>query len=267
VPEQLGGPLAPEEVVPRLRGRFGRPYLYAVETPSTMRMLAPNAPEGAVAVAEHQTAGRGRRGRSWDSPSGLNLTFSVGLRPALAARDAWRMAAAAGLAVRDAARPFGHVSLKWPNDVVDDAGRKVAGILIETVIDGARVAEAVIGMGVNVNWRRAEMPAELRPRASSLAELAGHSIDRVDVLRRLLEALDAWVARAERDDAIVDEYRAASWLTGRTVEVEAGDRLVRGVARDVMADGSLPVETGGAREIVAYGDVARVIEPQPVTAR
>jgi BirA family biotin operon repressor/biotin-[acetyl-CoA-carboxylase] ligase len=219
---------------------------------------------GRVILAELQTAGRGRRGRTWDSPSGVNLTFSVGVRPELAARDAWRLAAAAGLAVRAAARPFGIVSLKWPNDVVDGAGRKVAGILIETVIDGEQVAEAVIGIGINVNWRRDEMPAELRPRASSLAELAARPIDRVDLLRALLEELDAWVARAEGDGSVLDAYRAASWLTGRSVEVEAGDRRLRGIARDVTPDGSLPIEGGGEAQVVSYGEVTRVLELEPV---
>jgi BirA family biotin operon repressor/biotin-[acetyl-CoA-carboxylase] ligase len=222
--------------------------------------------QGRVILAELQTAGRGRRGRTWDSPSGVNLTFSVGLRPALAAADAWRLAAAAGLAVRAAAAPFGAVSLKWPNDVVDAAGRKLAGILIETVVDGDRVAEAVIGIGINVNWRRDEMPAELRPRASALAELAGHPIDRADLLRRLLDELDAWIARAERDGALIDAYRAASWLTGRSVEVEAGDRLLRGIARDVTAEGALPIEEDGERQLVAYGEVTRVMDLEPVPA-
>jgi BirA family biotin operon repressor/biotin-[acetyl-CoA-carboxylase] ligase len=220
---------------------------------------------GRVILAELQTAGRGRRGRSWDSPAGINLTFSFGLRPRLAAGDAWLLAAAAGLAVRDAARPFGSLSLKWPNDVVDADGRKVAGVLIETVIQDRRVAEAIIGIGVNVNWPRAEMPDELRRRASSLAELAGQPIDRVDLLGRLLDELDAWMARAEAGGGILDAYRAASWLTGRTVEIEAGDRVLRGIAREVTADGSLPIDAGGEPQAIAYGEVTRVLEPQPVT--
>jgi BirA family biotin operon repressor/biotin-[acetyl-CoA-carboxylase] ligase len=223
--------------------------------------------EGRVILAELQTAGRGRRGRSWDSPSGVNLTFSVGVRPALAAGGAWRLAAAAGLAVHHAARPVGIVGLKWPNDVVDEAGRKVAGILIETVVEGERLVEAIIGIGINVNWRRDEMPAELRPGASSLAELAGHPIDRVELLRRVLDELDAWITRAERDGAALDAYRAAAWLTGRRVEVEAGDRVLRGTAGDMTADGSLPVDDGsGVPQLIAYGEVTRVLDLQPVPA-
>jgi BirA family transcriptional regulator, biotin operon repressor / biotin---[acetyl-CoA-carboxylase] ligase len=222
--------------------------------------------EGRVILAELQTAGRGRRGRRWESPSGANLTFSVGVRPALAAGDAWRLAAAAGLAVRDATRPAGVVALKWPNDVVDQAGRKLAGILIETAVEGERLVEAVIGLGINVNWRRDEMPADLRAGATSLAELAGSPIDRVELLGRVLDRLDAWVTRAERG-TVLDAYRAASWLTGRRVEVEAGGRLLHGIARDVTPDGSLPVDDGGgAPQLVAYGEVTRILDVQPVRA-
>jgi BirA family biotin operon repressor/biotin-[acetyl-CoA-carboxylase] ligase len=220
--------------------------------------------DGRVILAELQTAGRGRRGRSWDSPAGVNLTFSVGLRPSLAARDAWRLAAAAGLALRGASRPFGVVHLKWPNDVVDETGRKVAGILIETIIDGERTAEAVIGIGMNVNWRRDAMPDELRAGATSLAELAGHQVDRIDLLRRLLDELETWLGRAEGAGSLLDAYRDASWLTGRSVEVEVGDRVLRGIARDVTADGSLPIDGGGKPHIVAYGEVTRVLDSPPV---
>jgi BirA family transcriptional regulator, biotin operon repressor / biotin---[acetyl-CoA-carboxylase] ligase len=217
--------------------------------------------EGRVILAELQTAGRGRRGRSWDSPAGVNLTFSVAVRPTLAAADAWRLAAAAGLAVRDAAATAGTLHLKLPNDVVDDAGRKVAGILIESEIDGERVTDAVIGIGINVNWPRSAMPDELRPRAASLIDLAGEPIDRVALLARVLDELDARVAVAERGDAVIDDYRAAAWLTGRPVEVAAGDQIVSGVARDVLDDGSLVIDDGGTLRSVAFGEVTRVIEP------
>jgi BirA family biotin operon repressor/biotin-[acetyl-CoA-carboxylase] ligase len=218
--------------------------------------------EGRVVVAELQTAGRGRRGRRWDSPAGLNLTFSVGLRPMLAAADAWRLAAAAGLAVRDAAGPERALRLKWPNDVVDGTGRKVAGILIETTVDGDRVGDAVIGIGINVNWPRAAMPGDLRPNAASLVDLAGEPIDRVALLGRVLDGLDARVAAAQRgDDALLADYRAAAWLTGRPVEVAAGEQVVAGIARDVLDDGSLVIDEGGTLRSVAFGEVRRVTEP------
>jgi BirA family biotin operon repressor/biotin-[acetyl-CoA-carboxylase] ligase len=134
-------PLTPTRVLPRLRGQFGRPYYYAVETASTQRMPPPEAPHGAVALAEHQTEGRGRLGRTWVDEPGAGLAFSIVLYPpppvarwpelTLVAADAVAAAVGAG------------ASIKEPNDVLLD-GRKVAGILAEA---GERV---VLGIGVNV---------------------------------------------------------------------------------------------------------------------
>jgi len=128
--------------------------------------------EGTAVVADLQTAGRGRRGRKWTSPSGVNLMVSVGIRPRVAAADAWQLGAAMALAVLEACRsPLpqslrDQLALKWPNDVVDERGRKLAGLLLETAITDERVSEAVLGVGMNINWRRAEMPAELVDRAT-----------------------------------------------------------------------------------------------------
>src|SRR5438045_4062285 len=129
--------------------------------------LLADGDEGTAVVADLQTAGRGRRGRTWTSPSGVNLMVSIGVRPRLAAGDAWQLGAATALAVLDACRSAvlliarDGLSLKWPNDVVDESGHKLAGLLLETAISDGRVGEAVLGAGINVNWRRAEMPVDL----------------------------------------------------------------------------------------------------------
>jgi BirA family transcriptional regulator, biotin operon repressor / biotin---[acetyl-CoA-carboxylase] ligase len=252
------------------RNRIGHAVEAHDAIPSTndraREVLAKPGGEGRVILAEVQTAGRGRRGRTWQSPAGVNLTFSVALHPHLAAGDAWRLAAAAGLAVRAAALPDAELHVKWPNDVVDAAGRKVAGILVETGIAGDRLAEAVIGIGINVNWPRAAMPDELRDRAVALIDLAG-PIDRVALLSRVLDELDSRIAAVEAGDTLLDEYRSAAWLTGRRIEVAAGDRVLRGIARDVSADGSLTIDDAGTLRPVAYGEVTRVAEPVPVAAR
>jgi BirA family biotin operon repressor/biotin-[acetyl-CoA-carboxylase] ligase len=231
------------------------------------QLLVESGETGRVILAELQTAGRGRRGRSWSSPPGLNLTFSVALRPDLAAADAWRLAAGAGLAIRTGAAAWAELSLKWPNDVVDADGRKVAGILIETALDGDHLASAVIGIGINVNWRRASMPEVLRPRATSLADLAGEPIDRVALLGRILDDLDARIGVRSGEDELVTAYRAASWLTGRPVAVAIGDRTLTGVARGIGDDGTLTVDVGrGELVSVAYGEVERVTEPVEAVA-
>jgi BirA family biotin operon repressor/biotin-[acetyl-CoA-carboxylase] ligase len=149
--------------------------------------------------------------------------------------------------------------------VVDADGRKVAGILIETAVDGDHLSSVVIGIGINVNWRRATMPEELRPRATSLADLAGEPIDRVALLDRILDDLDARTTALGKDE-LVAAYREASWLTGRRVAVAMGDRTLSGVARGIGDDGTLTVEVGGELVSVAYGEVERVTEPVEAVA-
>jgi BirA family transcriptional regulator, biotin operon repressor / biotin---[acetyl-CoA-carboxylase] ligase len=137
----VSSPLTPDVVVPRLRGEFGRPYLYERETASTQRLFPPDAAHGAVALAEHQTAGRGRLGRVWVDEPGVGLTFSVLLRPPPPVADWPTLTLVAAGAVAGA---IGHgASIKEPNDVLLD-GRKAAGILAEAA------DHVVLGIGVNV---------------------------------------------------------------------------------------------------------------------
>jgi BirA family biotin operon repressor/biotin-[acetyl-CoA-carboxylase] ligase len=220
---------------------------------------------GVIVVADEQLTGRGRRGRSWASPPGRNLYLSLGLRPDLAARDAWQLSFGAALAVREACAPIAALWVKWPNDLVAADGAKVAGLLLETSVDGERVADAVVGIGINVNWRRAEMPAELRPRATSLAEQAGAPVDREALLARLATALHAEIGHVEAGDSPLRRYRAASWLTGRSAEVETGGERVAGTVRGFAPDGALLVEADGVIRTIGHGEVVRVL-PAPAGA-
>ena len=214
--------------------------------------------EGVAVVAEEQVAGRGRRGRTWTSPPGVNVMVSVGVRPRLAAAEAWRLGLAVALAARDACASVTPVELKWPNDLVASDGRKVGGILVETAIDGGRVGTAVVGIGINVNWWTADMPAEIRPIATSLAELAGAAVDRVALLGRILAALDVEIATVEAGTSPLDRYRAACRTIGTAVEVTAGEATLRGHAIDLDTTGGLVLQTDAGRVTVASGEVARL---------
>jgi BirA family biotin operon repressor/biotin-[acetyl-CoA-carboxylase] ligase len=214
--------------------------------------------EGVAVLAEEQITGRGRRGRTWSSPPGRNLTFSVAVRPRLAAADGWQLGLGAALACREVCLPIADIGLKWPNDLVAADGRKLAGLLVETAIEGGRLATAIIGIGLNVNWRHAEMPADLAASATSLAELTGGEVDRVAMLGRLLEALDAEVAAIEAGRSPLDRYRRACVTLGREVVVESGGGPVEGRAVDLDATGSLVVEGGGGRIVLASGEVVHV---------
>jgi biotin-[acetyl-CoA-carboxylase] ligase BirA-like protein len=186
--------LAPEAVLPRLRGRFGREYAYLESTPSTQLLLQPDAPEGAVAAAGEQTAGRGRLGRRWLAPAGTSLLCSVQLRPEVSPE---RLPELTGVAARACAEAIAAVTglepeLKFPNDLLI-GGRKVAGILAE-----AREGRVVLGVGINVNVPESDLPTEVdRPATSLLAE-TGSPVVRAELLVELLEQLelgyDAWVS-------------------------------------------------------------------------
>lgn len=221
-------------------------------------LLEDPAGEGVVVLAEEQRAGRGRRGRSWLSPPGLNLMISVGVRPGLPARDAWQLGLAAGLAALAACRaatPGAELGLKWPNDVVTADGRKVGGLLIETAVRGELLDTAVVGIGLNANWSSADMPPEIATTATSLADLAGASIDRVLLLDALLDALDQEVRELEAGTSPLARYRADCTTLGKEVEVLTDDGLLVGHAVDVDAAGALVLERQGTRTAVATGDV------------
>lgn len=224
-------------------------------------LLDEDGGEGGVVLAEEQTAGRGRRGRSWMSPAGVNLTLSVALRPALAAADAWQLGLATALATLEAclpATPRADLGLKWPNDVVDHEGGKVAGLLIETMMSGDRLTGAVAGIGINVNWLAVDMPAEISGRATSLAALSGADVDRVALLDRLLDALDREVAGIEAGRSPLGRYRAACLTIGQDVTVEAAAGLLHGRAIGLDETGSLLLQVPGGQVALSSGEVASV---------
>jgi BirA family biotin operon repressor/biotin-[acetyl-CoA-carboxylase] ligase len=209
--------------------------------------------DGLAVVADLQTAGRGRQGRTWVSPAGRNLAVSIGFVPHLAVERIGLLGLAVAVAVRDAcaaavdAPPPG---IRWPNDIVASDGLKLAGLLVETSLAGTRVAEAVIGVGINVNWRRHEMPLEIAARATSLAELAGADLDRPSLLRHLLDRVDAEVAALEGGGTPVDRFRAASVLDGRWVTVDLGAEQVEGRVLGIGEGGELRIEAErGVREL------------------
>jgi BirA family biotin operon repressor/biotin-[acetyl-CoA-carboxylase] ligase len=188
--------LTPEAMVPRLRGRFGRPYEHVGSTPSTQLLLIPDAPEGALVVAEEQTAGRGRLGRRWFAPAGTSLLCSLQLRPDTPTE---RLPELTGVAARACAETIAALTglapvLKFPNDLLV-GGRKVAGILAE-----AREGRVVLGIGINVNVPADELPAEVDRPATSLLVETGHELDRAELLAELLERLerryDVWLSAA-----------------------------------------------------------------------
>jgi BirA family biotin operon repressor/biotin-[acetyl-CoA-carboxylase] ligase len=186
--------LAPEFVEPLLRGRFGRPYRYAESCPSTQRLLSAEDVEGAVAVAEEQSEGRGRLGRSWHAPPRTSVLFSVLLEPAVAPPRLPELSVVAGRAVADAVAEATGVepTVKLPNDVLI-GGRKVAGVLAEAADGRVR-----LGIGVNANQTSRQLPAGTETPATSLRLETNDRVDRAQLLATILaeleHAYDAWVS-------------------------------------------------------------------------
>jgi len=224
------------------------------EVDSTNRYLLDlaraGAPEGTVVVADHQTAGRGRLGRTWEAPPGSGLLVSVLLRPSLAPQRRWLVTAAVALAAADACQAAAggpRPAIKWPNDLlVED--RKVAGILAES--DAGAV---VVGVGINVTW------------APPGAAMLGPSVDRGQLLVRLLTNLESW---CERWDDVAQTYRRRCATVGRDVRVQLPDAtIVTGRAVAVEPDGRLRVAVADRPEdlVLSAGDVAHIRTAQKAT--
>lgn len=212
--------------------------------------LREGTPEVCVAVADVQSAGRGRNGRSWATPPGAGVLVSVGFRPTwLDIGHTWRLGAIASLAMAEAAEigsalRGGRIRLKWPNDLVaiDRASgqvRKLAGMLGETDGLGTPGARATIGIGINVDWPRERFPAELADSMSSLTELAGRAVDREVVLYVFLERLERAIA-ALRDGTFPAEEWSRRQLTNGTIVMLQGPD---GTSETVVAE-DVDAETG-----------------------
>ena len=235
-------------------------------------VAAPDSPEGQVLVAEEQTAGRGRLGRTWTSVPGASLTFSVLLRPASVPPDrrGW-LSLLAGVAVASAVRSVtggvaGDVGvdamLKWPNDVLV-GDRKLAGILIEQSPDGSAV---VIGTGLNVATPAAALPVSPVGLPATSLLLEGAAVSRETLLLAILGQLADWYVafRADPDPVrtgLLAEYRRLCGTLGQTVRVELPvGRVVTGVATDIDLDGRLLIvgNPGDPPTAVSAGDVVHV---------
>jgi BirA family biotin operon repressor/biotin-[acetyl-CoA-carboxylase] ligase len=229
--------LAPEAVAPHLRGRFGEPYLYEPECESTqLLLLGSGLPEGAVAATDHQTGGRGRLGRAWQESAGTSVLASVLLRPPAARRlpELSLVAAVAAAETVELAVALA-AQVKWPNDVMLNR-RKVAGILSE-LSNGT----VVVGIGLNVNQTREQLPLDAPTEPASLRTATGATYDRAallgSLLARLERAYDAW--REQGLDGVYDELGARDFLRGRRITVDGQ----RATALQILRDGRLEIET------------------------
>lgn len=242
--------------------RLGRNIKFLEEVDSTnneiRRMAESGAPDGTLAIAEIQTAGKGRRGRSWTSPKGSGIWMSFLLRPDFAPEYASMLTLVTAMAVEKAIRQETGLDcqIKWPNDIVLD-GKKICGILTEMSTEEDSIRYVVVGIGINVNTR--DFPEEIRKTATSLAIESGHSVRRAPLAAGVLRAWEDFYETFKKTldlSLLKEEYNSRLINMGREVRVLAPKGDYVGTSYGITDTGELIVETDGERREVMSGEVS-----------
>ena len=244
---------------------IGREIFFLPEVDSTNRkardLARKGAREGTVVMADFQSRGRGRLGRAWESPAGLNVYASILFRPSIPAPTAPQLTLLAGVAAaRAVARTSGlDARIKWPNDIFVK-GRKLAGILAEMEAEGQRARFVVLGIGINVNWRKEDFPVDLRETATSVRIESGEEVSRVEIAEGLFQELEeAYLGflREGFSPQLREEWNRLSWINGKKVAVIGPEGEVPGRALGLDMDGALLLvdEEGRTRRFIA-GEVS-----------
>jgi len=255
-----------EELRERRKGKWiGGEILFFPEVDSTNRRAREQclrgAGEGTVVLAESQAEGKGRLGRQWQSPAGINVYASIILRPSFSPVSAPQIPLVAGVAGANAlAGATGlEARIKWPNDIFV-RGKKVGGILSEMEAEGARVRFIILGVGLNVNWRREDIPPDLREIATSLRAEAGREFSRAEVAAVFLEELEREYALFLKDGfstKLREEWNRLSWVNRKWVTITMLGKKIEGQVLGVDTDGALLVisREGETQRFIA-GDVS-----------
>jgi BirA family biotin operon repressor/biotin-[acetyl-CoA-carboxylase] ligase len=264
--EKVHDILTPDLLHKRLKGRlFGKRILHFFKTDSTNRVAMElgyaGEPEGAVVLAEEQTAGRGRAGRAWHSERGTGLYFTLLLRPKLSPVQAPILTMLAGIAAHSAITAQTGVSpdLKWPNDLLLN-DKKIGGTLTEMHAEPSQIRFVIIGCGINVNQET--FPEELTGVATSLRRETGHSHSRLELLVRLLSEFETDYNRFLREGIapVIERFqRISPFANGKRVRVDNGVHSYAGVTTGLSPEGLLLVKKyDGQIQAVIAGDVTEV---------
>ncbi|MFQ5849227.1 MAG: biotin--[acetyl-CoA-carboxylase] ligase [Candidatus Binatia bacterium] len=260
-------PLLPDEIERTISTkRLGKKVHYFDTIPSTnleaQGLARQGAAEGEIVIAEGQTHGKGRMGRSWVSPPYLNLYLSVILRPKFPPSCAPRITLMSAVALAETVQSFFSLApeIKWPNDILV-RGKKIAGILTESSCEPERILFVILGIGVNLNFPRELMSKTIQDKATSFLILTQKPVDRGAFTCRLIQSLDRCYGELENGQFISIAQRWESFfrLRGKRVRVEMPDREISGWAMGIDSDGALILELGGGvRERIMAGDVSPI---------
>lgn len=217
------------------------------------------AVEGTVVIAEHQTNGKGRHGRIWQSSPNENLMFSIVLRPKLSPEGLNLLPLYVAVAVSDAIERLTGIALecKWPNDLLIN-GKKVAGILIEGSFKQNSVDYVVVGVGINVNQLR--FPGEIESTATSLRLEAGKEVDRIPLFREILLSMETMYKDSSTTGfrSVIPRWLSHSRMINRTISVSQQGSVFSGTVKGLSPEGGLVLQTDGAERTVFAGDVTIV---------
>jgi BirA family biotin operon repressor/biotin-[acetyl-CoA-carboxylase] ligase len=212
--------------------------------------------EGAVVIAEYQTAGRGRQGRTWQSESGSNLLFSIIVRPALNINTVALLPffAAAGVALAIETLVDIRCECKWPNDILLN-GKKCCGILMESAFQHDMLDYAVVGIGLNVNQK--EFNGDLRKKATSLSIECEKEFDRKTVFQQVMRSLESLYTevRSGNFDTTLREWKTRAAIFGKQITLTQAGEKVQGCATTLTADGGLVLTTADGQRVYYTGDI------------
>jgi BirA family biotin operon repressor/biotin-[acetyl-CoA-carboxylase] ligase len=223
------------------------------------RLALNGAEEGEVILAESQTKGKGRMGRPWESPAGLNIYLSIILRPRILPSKTPLITLMAAVACAEAIDVVAGLlpAIKWPNDLLI-ARKKLGGILTEADMELDRINFVVVGIGINVNMTHSSFPPSIRDTATSIRELLGREISRIALIQAVLRQIEQWYERLRqgRGGEITKRWKELSLVKGQAIEVTSLGKVVRGTALDIDEDGALLVQTDNTKiKRVVAGDV------------
>lgn len=254
-----------EAVCSAFKGEIiGREIIYLESTASTMDTAIEigsqrNDPDGIVVIADSQTGGRGRLGRCWISPPGVNLYFSVLLKPAMPLKELSLITLAAGVAVASAIRKYTglRAEIKWPNDILIK-GKKAGGILTESRAEGDRVRLLVLGIGINVNMPLNLLGSDIEGASTSLKSETGTSVDRAGLFSAILSELENYYKILLNGDkrALINEWLSLNSTIGKSIRVQNCHMVLSGVAEALNDEGELILRlASGETKTVSAGDV------------
>ncbi len=252
-----------EEIKAEIRGPIGRQVFLYETTDSTNTVAAMLAEkgekEGTIVVADSQVRGRGRFGRSWVSPPGVNVYMSIVLRPEMEPKDATLITIMAAVACTLALRRVTGlpITIKWPNDLMVSE-KKLGGILTETRMDSKRIEYAVSGIGINVNMDLDVLPDVVKEVATSIKMETGRLFSRAEIIQKVLNEINDWynILKEKRHSEITSQWEQLTSTLGRNVEIIIGSEALKGIAESITDEGLLILRLpSGASRVIQYGDL------------